>query len=161
MFKRKASKIDVRSEVTPEGTRAVATVVRAVSKEALWRAITDFAGYPEFMPRTVECRVLKQEGDVLHVLQAIKVGPKTIRYTIRLVQHEAEARTEWTLAEGDFKRLEGSWRLEELGGGQLKITYSNMVNIGFKIPGWVNKALVGGSMPEVVESAVARALAKG
>ena len=36
-----------------------------------------------------------------------------------------------------------------------------LVDVGYKIPGWVSKSLVGGAMPEVVESAVKRALARG
>jgi ribosome-associated toxin RatA of RatAB toxin-antitoxin module len=161
LFKRKKPEVDVQSEVTPLGTRAVATTVREVSQSAVWKAITAYADYPQFMPRTVECRVLEREGDVLRVIQGIKVGPKTVRYTIRVVLDEAQGLAEWTLAEGDFKKLDGSWRLEDLGGGQLKITYTNLVDVGYKIPGWVSKTLVGGSMPEVVESAIKRALAQG
>lgn len=163
LFKKKHdAPIEIRSEVTPEGTRATAVAVRRVSKAAFWTAITDYAGYPEFMPRTVECRVLSTEDDgALRVVQAIKVGPKTIRYTIRVVLAEEDGRVDWTLAEGDFKRLDGSWHLEEVGDGQLKITYVNLVNVGFKIPGWVSKQLVSGSMPEVVESALKRAVARG
>ena len=162
LFKRNRPSIDIQSEVTPEGTLATAIAIRQVSKEAMWRAITDYSGYPEFMPRPVECRVLSTEEDgALRVIQGIKVGPKTIRYTIRIVLSEEDGRVDWTLAEGDFKRLDGSWLLEDLGAQGLKITYVNLVNVGYKIPGWVSKQLVSGSMPEVVESAVKRALARG
>ena len=162
LFKRKRPPLDVNSEVTPAGTKATAITVRKVSKDALFRAITDYPAYPEFMPRVVECRIVSTEDDgALRVAQGIKVGPKTVRYTIRVVLSESEGRVEWTLAEGDFKRLDGSWHLEDLGDGRVRITYVNLVDVGYKIPGWVSKSLVGGAMPEVVESALERALAQG
>jgi ribosome-associated toxin RatA of RatAB toxin-antitoxin module len=162
LFNRNKPQVDVRSEVTPDGTRATAVAIRQVSKAALWRAITDYAGYPQFMPQTVECRVLATEDDgALRVIQGIKVGPKTVRYTIRIMLAEDEGRVTWTLVEGNFKRLEGSWHLEDLGDGRVRITYVNLVDVGYKLPGWVSKSLVGGAMPKVVESVVQRAQARG
>ena len=163
MFRRKRGgdepKIEVQTELPPEGgTRATAVVVRRVSKSAFWRAITDYPGYPEFMPSTVECRVLETEADgALRVLQAIKVGPKKLSYTIRIVLDEEAGRVDWTLVEGKFKRLDGIWDLEELGPEELKITYVNHVDVGYAIPGWASKQLIGGTMPQVVERALERA----
>ncbi len=48
---------------------------------------------------------------------------KTVRARLRF-SYEPPSRIRWTQEKGDTKSLEGSWRLEDLGGGRTRATYA-------------------------------------
>jgi len=69
---------------------------------------------------------------------------RRIRTRIRY-SYQAPTRLTWRQEEGDLKSLEGSWTLEDLGGGRTRATYALDID-----PGRVLGMLVRGPVEETV-----------
>ena len=117
-------------------------------------AIDDFENYPNFMPYTVECRVLKHEGGGTFFYQ--RLSPKIVSdrdYTLRVREkswrgdnglvylHRFEAANEVGPAETrGFTRVrvcEGEWLFEPIGENKTRATYSIDTDSGGKIPAFI------------------------
>src|SRR5437868_145825 len=124
--------------------------------------IADFEGYPNFMPYTAECRLIKREEDSIVTYQ--RLSPKIVHdrdYTLRV---------RWTSRPGDsgqiysntwepanelgpsekpgvlrVKICEGGWLLEPDGPNKTRATYSIYTDSGGLIPSFLaNKVSVIG-----------------
>jgi Polyketide cyclase / dehydrase and lipid transport len=121
-------------------------VVRAV--------IDDFENYPSFMPYTVECRVVKREGDSIIGYQ--RLAPKICSdrdYTLRVskkswpVDGGTAYLSRWTAANElgpperkgivRVKTCEGGWLLEPAGENKTRATYSVYTDTGGAIPAFL------------------------
>ena len=128
---------------------AATTVVHAV--------IDDADSYPQFMPYTAECRVLKREGDsVLNYqrLSAPLVSDRDytlrVRTTSKVVAGGTSYLSRWETdnAPGPpekrgvvrVKLCEGGWLLEPSGPGATRATYSVYTDCGGVIPAFVKSA---------------------
>jgi ribosome-associated toxin RatA of RatAB toxin-antitoxin module len=125
---------------------APTTVVHAV--------IDDAASYPRFMPYTVECRVLKREGESVLTYQRISAPLVSDRdYTLRVrttskkveggTSYLSRWETENALGPAErpgivrVKLCEGGWLLEPLGPNATRATYSVYTDSGGAIPGFI------------------------
>lgn len=122
--------------------------------EVVGAVIDDFANYPSFMPYTVECRVIKQEGD--SVIGYQRLAPKICQdrdYTLRvtkkswLVTDGIAYLSRWTAANEmgppekkgvvRVKTCEGGWFLEPAGENKTRATYSVYSDTGGAIPAFL------------------------
>ena len=136
--------------------KGVATI--EASTNTVRNVLDDVESYPDFMPFTQECRVLKKEGDALITYQ--RLSPKIVSdrdYTIRLREKS------WAMEGGlaylnrwesanelgppekkgvlRVKLCEGSWLLEPQGANQTRATYSVYTDSGGTLPAFIaNKA---------------------
>lgn len=157
MLMRSPQKVTVTTSKGPEGTRAEGTTVRRIEIDRLWAVVTDYERYSEFMPKTVESSVEDREGNTLVFVTALGFPMKTVRYKLRMILDRAAGTITWTLVSGDMRRNDGGWRFEDLGDGRTRITYSTLVDLGYRVPGFIAKALIGKSLPGVIETVVKRA----
>ncbi len=121
---------------------------------AVFAVIDDFADYPKFMPYTVECRVIKQEGDSTIGYQ--RLAPKICEdrdYTLRVRKKSwagpkgTTYLSQWETANelGPAERkgvvrigvCSGSWLLEPEGPEKTRATYSIYSETGGFIPAFV------------------------
>lgn len=149
--------IEVRNEDVGGAVRAVATAVRRVPLESVWRAATDYEHYTEFMPRTCEAVVERRTEREVVFRTALDFVLKKVRYRLRLQLDRAAGHVSWTLLDGDLRRCEGSWQLDDLGQGLTRITYTSLVESAIPVPKRIEAGLLGKSLPEVVEKTVERA----
>jgi ribosome-associated toxin RatA of RatAB toxin-antitoxin module len=130
----------------PDGTLKLvtgATHVQSTPQE-VWKIITDYGAYPEWMPQTSEVTVSNQQGDSRDVHYQLdfefSVITKRVEYTVRH-RWTDNRRIDWTLVEGDFKTAVGSWELVSTDGGAGTLvffsTYTNLDSMG-----WIVKALL-------------------
>jgi hypothetical protein len=124
------------------------------STRAVHNVINDLENYPSFMPYTVECRLIKREGDSIYSYQ--RLSPKIVcdrDYTLRVrerswpVQGGIVYLSEWQPANefgpsekpGVLRvRLdEGSWLLEPNGADKTRATYLIYTDSGGKLPAFV------------------------
>lgn len=130
---------------------------------AVHAVIDDFENYPKFMPYTVECRVIKQDGDAVIGYQ--RVAPKICEdrdYTLRV------SKKSWAGAKGGLSYLSqwqtanelgpperkgvvrlkvcnGTWLLEPDGPARTRATYSIYSETGGFIPPFIaNHASITG-----------------
>jgi hypothetical protein len=126
----------------------------AASTEIVHAVLEDVDSYPNFMPYTAECRVLKREGDSLIAYQRISAPMVSDRdYTIRV--HTTVKKTEggttysshWVTdnAAGPPEKrgvvrvnlCEGSWLLEPTGPNSTHATYQIYSDSGGYIPSFI------------------------
>jgi ribosome-associated toxin RatA of RatAB toxin-antitoxin module len=96
------------------------------------------------------------EVDVHYVAEVVK----TIQYTVRL-KEEPPDKVSWSFIEGDFmKDNKGGWKLEDLGGGKTRATYTIEVTLGALVPKSVVNVLVDTQLPKLLEAFKKRAEAR-
>jgi hypothetical protein len=124
------------------------------STDAVHAVIDDFENYPKFMPYTLECRLLKREGDSMIGYQ--RLSPKICEdrdYTLRVWKKswpgpkgltylsQWEAANELGPAEQKgivrVKVCNGAWLLEPDGPAKTRATYSIYSDTGGIIPAFI------------------------
>jgi hypothetical protein len=126
----------------------------ATSTAIVQAVIDDVESYSRFMPYTVECRVLKREGDSVLAYQRISAPLVSdrdyilrIRTTSRTVEGGTSYRTRWETESGvgpaekpgvvRVKLCEGGWLLEPAGPNVTRATYSVYTDSGGVIPAFI------------------------
>ena len=133
-------------------TRATGEIAASV---AVVRAVIDDAeSYTRFMPYTVECQVLKREGDSALVYQRLSaplISDRDYTLRVRTTSTTAEGKTtyrsRWETENGAgpaekpgvvrVKLCEGGWLLEPVGPNTTRATYSIYTDSGGAIPGFI------------------------
>lgn len=142
----------VRAGTSLKEFRAVGEIDAASS--AVHGVIDDVENYTRFMPYTVECRLLKREGDALITYQ--RLAPKIAAdrdYTLRITTKSWPVKAgvaflnEWTPANDlgppekkgvvRVQRCEGSWLIEPVTANKCRATYSVFSDTGGAIPSWL------------------------
>jgi ribosome-associated toxin RatA of RatAB toxin-antitoxin module len=110
--------------------------------EEVWKTITDYQHYPEFIP---DCeKVAVAPGDAENVvLTSFAVAFKfsiikyRLHYTLRQVHQKEKLRIDWTLKEGDLAEDIGAWELIPLEGGKKTAAfyslYSDLRSLGYLV----------------------------
>ncbi|MEY2490989.1 MAG: hypothetical protein QOC70_2931 [Verrucomicrobiota bacterium] len=126
----------------------------AASTAIVHAVADDMESYSQFMPYTVECRVLKREADLVLTYQRISAPLVSDRdYTLRVrttskkVEGGISYLTRWETdnAAGPaekpgvvrVKLCEGGWLLEPLGPNVTRATYSVYTDSGGVIPAFI------------------------
>jgi ribosome-associated toxin RatA of RatAB toxin-antitoxin module len=133
------------------GVKATATI--RSEPEAVWRTLTDYAAFPEYMPHIVQSKILKREGNISWVAITFSLIVKKVNYTLEIV-HEREVKPwkiAWTRVEGDLKSITGYYILHETPKGTL-LEYSEMVDSGSFIPGFIQELLTKRSIPNLYKA---------
>lgn len=126
----------------------------AASTAVVHAVVDDVELYSRFMPYTVECRVLKREGDAVLTYQRLSAPLVSdrdytlrVRTTSRTVEGGTSYLSRWETenALGPVERLgvvrvklcEGGWLLEPLGSNATRATYSVYTDSGGVIPTFI------------------------
>jgi ribosome-associated toxin RatA of RatAB toxin-antitoxin module len=126
----------------------------AASTAIVHAVIDDAESYTRFMPYTVECRVLKREGDSVLAYQRISAPLVSdrdftlrVRTTSKMVESGMSYLSRWETENAlgpaekqgvvRVKLCEGSWLLEPLGPNTTRATYSVYTDSGGLIPAFV------------------------
>lgn len=148
------------SEETMGGkSYCVTHVVVKARPEQVWRVLSDYPNAPSVFPQLKNCQVLEDRGTtkiVRHVIEPSGV-PGRYKYVLELKETAPHA-MEWHRVSGDFKEVDGFWKLEPLEGGRATfVTYSTHVNGGMFIPQTLIKHQCKVDMPAVMTSLKAQA----
>ncbi len=131
--------------------------------EAVFRAVTDFNHYPEFMPNIVKATPVRStnSGDKKYSF-TLKVALWDIKYTLLLkTSHMDDIYTlDWEYVEGDIKDTTGSWRIKpyENDNGRSMIFYRVKTDPGRFVPDWVADRLSTQSIPDMIEAVRKRSI---
>jgi ribosome-associated toxin RatA of RatAB toxin-antitoxin module len=103
--------------------------------ERCWALVEDVAIAPEWQGGLERMDVVERDGEG-RVLIADALSDAKLRKVKTRVRfkYEGPARLSWKMLEGELKSMEGSWELEDLGGGRTRATYSVAVDPGGHIP---------------------------
>jgi ribosome-associated toxin RatA of RatAB toxin-antitoxin module len=133
-------------------TKAVGDI--AASTAIVHAVLEDVDSYPRFMPYTVECRIVKREGDSVLTYQRISAPLVSdrdytlrVRTTTRTLEGGTSYRSRWETenAAGPaekpgvvrVKLCEGGWLLEPIGPNATRATYTVYTDSGGVIPGFI------------------------
>lgn len=135
---------------------ATRSIVIDAPMDRVFAVIADYERYPEFLPEVKKIRTSNRKGNEVDVHYVADVV-KTIQYTVRL-KEEAPDKVSWSFIEGDFmKDNKGGWKLEDVGGGKTRATYTIEVTLGPLVPKSVVNALVDTQLPKLLEAFKKRA----
>jgi len=144
--------------VTGSARGVKATAIIRSKPEAVWHTLTDYPAFPEYMPHVLESKIQKQEGNVSWVAITFSVILKNVNYTLEIV-HEREVKPwtiAWTRIDGDLKSIHGHYVLHETSEGT-RLEYSEMVDSGSFLPGFIQEALTKHSIPNLYKAVAERA----
>jgi hypothetical protein len=127
------------------------------SSHAVHNVVDDVVAYPDFMPFTKECRIIKREGEAFLAYQ--RLSPRIVcdrDYTVRIRKkswpapgglaylNQWESANEYGPAETKgvlrVKLCEGSWLIEPSGPNKSRATYSIYTDSGGALPVFVANA---------------------
>jgi len=127
------------------------------SSRTVHNVLDDVVAYPDFMPFTKECRIIKREADSLFAYQ--RLSPRIVSdrdYTLRIREkswpaaggfaylNRWESANEYGPAETKgvlrVKLCEGSWLIEPSGPNQTRATYSICTDSGGALPSFIANA---------------------
>jgi carbon monoxide dehydrogenase subunit G len=93
--------------------------------EEVWAVVEDVLTAPEWQGGLVEVSALERDGDgrptLVESVSDIKV--RRVKTQVRF-SYDPPTRLSWSQEKGDLKSVEGSWELEDLGGGRTRATYT-------------------------------------
>jgi len=146
----------LKSDAKREGDQAKGggTVLVMVKQpaEAVWRHLTDFEVYPEYMPRVAETKTYLRDGNTVGVYFELKILWKRITYH---VLHTLNAETHtitWQLdpaKKNDIVESIGQFVLTPHGENRCILSYNLTVDTGMHVPGFVEDFLLRKDLPNV------------
>ncbi len=144
--------LDITDEIQGQKTFQVSRMIVKAKAEQVYRLLTDYENAPNVFPHLLKCHVIEDHGSVKVVQHRIHPsGPfGTYEYILQLKETPSKS-LEWHRISGDFKEVDGFWKLEPIEGGRsTMVTYSSHINGGFFIPQAMIKRQVHQDMPEVM-----------
>jgi carbon monoxide dehydrogenase subunit G len=93
--------------------------------EQVWAIVEDVLTAPEWQGGLVALTALEHDGDgrptLVESVSDIKI--RHVKTQVRF-SYAGPTRLSWSQEKGDLKSVDGSWVLEDLGGGRTRATYT-------------------------------------
>lgn len=120
--------------------------------QQVWQVLTDYNSAPKVFPTLKKCRVLSDCGTSKRIHYQIHPSGIMTCFEYDLDVREMPHRLiEWRRVSGDFKAVEGFWKLEPADSGRSTIvTYASHVNGGFLLPQALIKRQTRLDFPQVM-----------
>lgn len=127
-----------------------------VPVKALYRVITDFENYKNFLPEVVGSSIVSSKGEkefrVRFEIDVMKRFSYELDFTLF-----PEKEVHWKLVESDFFKVnQGKWILSP-NGNHTQVQYDLEVAFGFLVPGWITKKLTESNLPSMFDKFEERA----
>ena len=99
--------------------------------EEVWAIVEDVLSAPDWQGGLDAMTALEHDADGRPALVETENDIKVRRIKARVrFRYEGPARLAWTQEQGDMKSVDGSWELEDLGGGRTRATFSLDADLG-------------------------------
>ncbi|HEV7483161.1 MAG TPA: SRPBCC family protein [Solirubrobacterales bacterium] len=121
--------------------------------DEVFAVAADVEGSPRWQPEIKVAECVERDGDGNQALMRMETdaGVRHLKSEMRF-SYEAPTRIGWVQEEGDVKSVEGSWELEDLGGGRTRATYWLEVDLGRKLGLLIRGPVVGVLRGRMVDS---------
>ncbi|MBU6450755.1 MAG: SRPBCC family protein [Cyanobacteria bacterium REEB67] len=127
-------------EYDPPGvklSKASTAIVINAPQQFVWDRLVNFQSYPKLFPRLKTCQVVKKEGDLIYIESLLKPQmfvSQPCQHTINDLEDKPDS-LKWKLTDGNFKAVEGEWKLRSIDDGQhTEVRYTMEVDPGPLIP---------------------------
>jgi ribosome-associated toxin RatA of RatAB toxin-antitoxin module len=140
--------------------RAERTVEIEAPLSRCFELVSDLESTPDWQESMVSIEVLERDAEKRPTLCEVVSDAKIRRVTseLRFAHHPPDSLT-WEQEEGEMKRLNGSWTLEDLGEGRTRATYSLIGDPG-RMLGLLLRGPVEGKVKEFLTKDAAEGLKK-
>lgn len=150
-----AGSVEINEEKIGDKNYQVSKILVHVKPEAVWKILTDYENATEIFPCLKKCKLVKDKGNNTKLVQhQIKPSgvPTTFDYVIE-VKETANKLYEWHRVSGDFREVDGFWKLEpQNDGNSTMVTYASYVNGGLFLPPPLIKRQVRTDIPGVMSA---------
>ena len=112
--------IEQTIERLPQGVRRLAVQLRTdQTVDHLWQVLTDYEGLSDFIPNLSSSKLIERSGNRVTLSQIgsqqLVLGLKfSAEVQLELTEHRPEGLLQFRMIKGDFRRFEGSWRLQSV-----------------------------------------------
>jgi uncharacterized membrane protein len=146
-------KVDVTTDLQGAGGLVHATVDIAAPPALVWGIMIDCASMTQLMVNVKTCRVIDRDPagrwDVREQITKASLVP-AVRAVIRS-EYDAPHLIRFHRVDGDFRVLEGEWRLEPLNGGlSTRVTYDSRMSAPFSVPNFMIRAVLRHDLPRTL-----------
>lgn len=126
-----------------------------VSAENIYKVLTDYKSYSEFMDGVDNTNVIEQNEGSARVEFSLNVIKK-LTYILKMT--EEPGKVSWEFESGDiFKKNSGTWTITDLGNGDTELKYQLEVEAKLMVPKMVVNKLVKHNLPALMGSVADRA----
>lgn len=148
------SSITVADEQIADKQYQISKVIIKARPEQVWNILTDYTQAPSIFSTLKKCHIVADKGGtkiVHHVLRPTGLM-NTFEYDIE-VKEQPHKMVEWHRVSGDFKAVDGFWRLDPVECGRATlVTYASYVNGGLFMPQALIKRQARIDVPQVMAS---------
>ncbi len=138
-------------------TRAKRSIDVNVSAMDIFKVITDYSSYPEFIPEMALVDLISEDGHDQKVAFELELFKLNIKYTL-LMTHEPYRRISWSLMESNWmNKIDGAWIIESIGRKQVRITYEQEIKLKGFLPKSVSTKLIQFALPQMLSQFKQRA----
>jgi coenzyme Q-binding protein COQ10 len=146
-----------------EGVKtAEAVFIIKAKPEAIYKAVTDFDHYPEFMPNIVKSTCTDCSNRDKKYKFTLKIGIWDINYTLLLKSgyRDDKYTLTWEYVNGDIRDTSGSWRIGPYDKDKSYsfVFYRVKTDPGRFVPDWVADRLSTRSIPDMIEAISKRSI---
>ncbi len=118
--------------------------------QEFYNVLKDYAKYPEFLKEVKSCTVLEDKGNEKIVEYKVSVV-KDLTYVNQQFENEPHT-IHWKFMKGDlFKKMEGGWKLEDVGG-KTKATYIIRAEFSMFVPSMIVKTVLSANLPTMMKA---------
>jgi carbon monoxide dehydrogenase subunit G len=99
--------------------------------DQVWAVVQDVEAAPQWQGGLNSLVALERDdqGQAIRCETETDGKVRSIKSIVRFT-YDAPTRLSWTQEKGDLKSIDGSWELEDLGGGHTRATYDIEVDLG-------------------------------
>jgi ribosome-associated toxin RatA of RatAB toxin-antitoxin module len=128
---------------------------------SLFKAITDFEAYPQFVNGMRSAKILSNGGTKKKVsfdLEMMKRLQYVVEVNSEMAPSAQEATVSWTLVESSFFKVNnGWWFLKAVSPNETEVIYKIELDFSFPVPGFVLKGLISNTLPAAIRDFSKRA----
>jgi len=145
--------VSVKADGDGAGGMVDASVIIAAPPEAVWAVMTNCSRLAVLMTNVDHCRVMQRDPaghwDVRE--QVTKASLLPAARTVLRSDYDEPRLVRFHRIDGDFKVLEGSWRLTPLdGGAHTRVDYVSRMSSPIAAPGMVVRMVMRGAMAKTL-----------
>lgn len=128
----------------------------AAPPQRVWNIMLDCDKAPKFLSALKSCKVLETSADGLsdireHRSQWLAVLPETV--SVFRSRYAPAREIKFERISGDFKVLNGHWRLEPLNGGRAtRLSYEVNVGVDMPVPGFLVRSALEQDVPQFLSA---------
>ena len=111
----------------------LAQVIAVGNLDTAWQVLTDYENFPRFLPNISSCKIIKTEANrvLFEQVNVVDLWLFKEEFTVQIAAVKTKpSRVDFKLAEGELKKLVGSWQIEEMAPGKILVSHRVEVEPG-------------------------------